>query len=123
MAQMSQYNRAEELVQGAQEILGFHPGYRVLQGDGRLYRGIFRGLPEAKRFSRATHLQGGDIPVSIRYSKGGGDPDASFTATVGMATRFYLPNGRTTNLVMISQLLFPARTPGELLEALAAAKP
>jgi catalase len=40
-----------------------------------------------------------------------------------MATRFYLPNGRTTNLVMLSQPLFPVKTPDELLEAIAAAKP
>jgi hypothetical protein len=32
-----------------------------------------------------------------------------------MATRFYLPNGRTTNLVTLSQLLLPAKTPDVLL--------
>jgi catalase len=123
MAQISQYRLAEQLVAGAQEIFGFHPGYRVLHADGRLYRGTFEALPEAKRFTRAVHLQGGKIPATVRFSKGGGNPDAPFTATVGMATRFYLPNGRTTNLVMLSQLLFPVRTPDELLEAIAAAKP
>jgi catalase len=123
MAQISQYHKAEELVAGAQEIFGFHPGYRVLHADGRLYRGTFEGLPEAKTFTRAAHLQGGKIPASVRFSKGGGNPDAPFTATVGMATRFYLPNGRTTNLVMLSQFLFPVRNPDELLEGIAAAKP
>jgi catalase len=123
MAQISQYRLAEEIVEGAQEILGFHPGYRVLHADGRLYRGTFEALPEAKTFTRASHLQGGKIPATVRFSKGGGNPDAPFTATVGMATRFYLPNGRTTNLVMLSQLLFPVRTPDELLEVITAAKP
>jgi catalase len=123
MAQISQYRRTEGLVEGAQEIFGFHPGYRVLHADGRLYRGTFEALPIAKEFTRATHLQGGKIPASVRFSKGGGNPDAPFSATVGMATRFYLPNGRTTNLVMLSQLLFPVRTPEELMEAIIAAKP
>jgi catalase len=123
MAQISQYRKTEQIVEQAQDILGFHPGYRVLHADGRLYRGTFQALPIAKDFTRATHLQGGIIPATVRYSKGGGNPDASFTATVGMATRFYLPNGRTTNLVMLSQLLFVARTPDELLELIAAAKP
>jgi catalase len=123
MAQISQYRKAEALVEGAQEIFGFHPGYRVLHADGRIYRGTFEALPNAKEFTRAAHLQGGKIPASVRFSKGGGNPDAPFTATVGMATRFYLPNGRTTNLVMLSQPLFPVRTPEELLEAIAAAKP
>lgn len=122
MVQISQYRIAEQLVEGAQEVFGFHPGYRVLHADGRLYRGSFQALPIAKTFTRAVHLQGTAIPASIRFSKGGGNPDAPFTATVGMATRFYLPNGRTTNLVMLSQPLFPARTPEELLEAIAAAK-
>jgi catalase len=123
MAQISQYRKTEEIVENAQEVFGFHPGYRVLHADGRLYRGAFQALPIAKEFTRATHLQGEKIPATVRFSKGGGNPDASFTATVGMATRFYLPNGRTTNLVMLSQLLFPVRTPDELLEAIEAAKP
>jgi catalase len=59
----------------------------------------------------------------VRFSKGGGNPDAPFTATVGMATRFYLPNGRNTNLVMLSQLLFLVNTPEKLLEGIAAAMP
>jgi catalase len=123
MAQLSQYALAEELVAGAQEVFGFHPGYRVLHASGRLYRGTFQANPAAKSFTRAAHLQGEVIPASVRFSKGGGNPDAPFSATVGMATRFYLPNGRSTNLVMLSQLLFPARNPEELLEAIAAAKP
>lgn len=123
MAQISQYRKTEDIVEQAQEVLGFHPGYRVLHADGRMYRGAFEALPVARDFTRAAHLQGGKVPATVRFSKGGGNPDASFTATVGMATRFYLPNGRTTNLVMLSQLLFPARTPDELLEVIAAAKP
>lgn len=123
MTQISQYVHAEALVQGAHEVFGFHPGYRALHADGRLYRGTFLALPVARDYTRAAHLQGEPIPVSVRFSKGGGRPDAPFGATVGMATRFYLPNGRTTNLVMLSQLLFPARTPEDLLEAIALAAP
>ncbi|MFG2883227.1 hypothetical protein ACGFYV_13145 [Streptomyces sp. NPDC048297] len=123
MAQISQYDHAEALVDGAHEAFGFHPGYRALHADGRIYRGAFRALPAARLYTRAVHLQGGLIPVSVRFSKGGGKPDAPFGATVGMATRFYLPNGRTTNLVMLSQLLFPARTPEDLLEIIALAAP
>lgn len=122
MAQISEYSKAEEIVDGAHEIFGFHPGYRALHADGRLYRGRFTAYPEARTFTRAAHLQGAEVPVSVRFSKGGGNPDAPFSATVGMATRFYLPNGRTTNLVMLSQLLFPARTPEILLAAITAVR-
>ncbi|MFC8430187.1 catalase [Streptomyces sp. NPDC057253] len=123
MAQLSQYDHAEALVDGAHEVFGFHPGYRALHADGRIYRGAFRALPAARKYTRAAHLQGDLIPASVRFSKGGGRPEAPFGATVGMATRFYLPNGRTTNLVMLSQLLFPARRPEDLLEAIALAAP
>lgn len=119
----SQYAHAEELVDGAHQVFGFHPGYRALHADGRIYRGSFTALPLAKRYTRAAHMQGRTVPASVRFSKGGGRPDAPFNATVGMATRFYLPNGRTTNLVMLSQLLFPARTPEDLLEAIRLAAP
>ncbi|MEU6139485.1 catalase [Streptomyces sp. NPDC047081] len=123
MAQISQYEHAEALVQGAHEVFGFHPGYRALHADGRIYRGSFRALPIARTYTRAAHLQGAPAPATVRFSKGGGRPDAPFGATVGMATRFYLPNGRTTNLVMLSQLLFPARSPEDLLAAIALAGP
>ena len=123
MVQISQYDRAKDLVDGAHEVFGFHPGYRGLHADGRLYRGSFTGLPDAKRYTRARHLQGGTLPATVRFSKGGGNPDAPFGATVGMATRFYLPDGDFTNLVMLSQLLFPARHPDDLLEAIALAAP
>ena len=123
MAQISQYEHAEALVQGAHEVFGFHPGYRALHADGRIYRGSFRALPIASTYTRAAHLQGDPVPATVRFSKGGGRPDAPFSATVGMATRFYLANGRTTNLVMLSQLLFPARSPEDLLAAIALARP
>ncbi|WP_306215764.1 catalase [Actinoplanes sp. RD1] len=111
------------MVDGAHEVFGFHPGYRALHADGRLYRGSFTALPIARHYTRAAHLQGETVPATVRFSKGGGNPDAPFGATVGMATRFYLPNGRTTNLVMLSQLLFPARRPEDLLAAIALAAP
>ena len=123
MVQISQYTQTKDLVDGAHEIFGFHPGYRGLHADGRIYRGSFTALPEAKRYTRARHLQGETVPATVRFSKGGGNPDAPFGATVGMATRFYLPDGDFTNLVMLSQLLFPARRPDDLLEAIALAKP
>ena len=53
-------------------------------------------------------MQGDEIPVTVHLSKGGGDPFAHFSSTVGMATRFYLPDGCVTNLVMLSQKLFIA---------------
>ena len=41
MVQISQYDRVKDLVDGAHEVFGFHPGYRALHADGQLYRGTF----------------------------------------------------------------------------------
>lgn len=123
MSQNSQYRRAEEIVNVIHKILGTYPGYRTLHADGRLYHGVFRANGAARQYSRAVHLQGNEVPVSVRFSKGGGDPFAHFSATVGMATRFYLPDGDFMNVVMLSQKLFVARSIDEFLELVAAAKP
>lgn len=123
MTQNSQYRSAEDIVAKIRRILGDFPGYRALHADGRLYRGTFRAGPEAKRYSRAQHLQGQEVPVTVRFSKGGGDPFAHFSATVGMAVRFWLPDGRVTNLVMLSQKLFVANTIDQFLALLESGLP
>ncbi|MFT3794853.1 catalase family peroxidase [Flavobacterium sp.] len=123
MSQHSQYTHANEIVEKINLILGKFEGYRSLHADGRLYKGIFRANENASKYSRAVHFSGNEIPVSIRFSKGGGDPYAHFNATVGMAVRFYLPDGRVTNLVMLSQKLFIANTVEQFRELLDAGLP
>ncbi|PZQ19849.1 MAG: hypothetical protein DI564_00985 [Rhodanobacter denitrificans] len=123
MQRNTQYGASEAIVRRIRTILGNHQGYRALHADGRLYRGAFQANDGARRFSRAAHLQGQVVPVSVRFSKGGGDPFAHFSATVGMATRFYLPDGRVTHLVMLSQKLFVASTVEQFCGLLEAAMP
>lgn len=123
MTTASQYRRADSIVENIHTVLGAHPGYRALHADGRMYRGSFRANEAAPTYTRAVHLQGDTIPVTVRFSKGGGDPFAHFSNTVGMATRFYLPDGRVTNLVMLSQKLFIANTVEQFVGLLEAAMP
>jgi len=123
MTQRSQFDHTDEWVQKIHKVLGEFPGYRALHADGRFYRGRFRANDEAKRFTRAAHLQGDEVPITVRFSKGGGDPYAHFSATVGMATRFYLADGRITNLVMLSQKLFIARDAEQFAGLLEAGMP
>ncbi len=119
----SQYDTAEHIVQQIRAVLGNFEGYRALHADGRMFRGSFRANENARRYTRAVHMQGDEVPVTVRVSKGGGDPFAHFGNTVGLATRFYLPNGRVTNLVMLSQKLFVVNTLDQLHGILAAAVP
>jgi len=123
VTQNSQYRLAGEMITKIHAVLGKHDGYRTLHADGRFYKGSFQALPAASAYSRALHLQGAKIPITVRFSKGGGDPFAHFSATVGMATRFYLPDGRVTNLVMLSQKLFVARSIDQFVTLVEAAAP
>ncbi len=120
---INQYASSEEIVDKIRDVLGNFAGYRALHADCRLYCGWFQANQEAQKISRAIYLQGDKIPVTIRFSKGGGDPFAHFGNTVGMAIRFYLPNGRVTNIVTLSQKLFVVNSLSQLQGMLDAGRP
>ena len=119
-----QYRISAQLVEMIhQDFQGFHPGYRDVHASGRYYAGTFRATPEAKKLSRAVHLQGDPVPVTVRHSNSrSGNPGGPAT-TASMAVRFYLPDGTVTDLVSLSIPLFFARTPDETLEFLEAVRP
>jgi len=119
-----QYRIAAKLVEMIhQDFQGFHPGYRDVHASGRYYAATFQATPEAKKLSRAVHLQGASVPVTVRYSNSrSGNPWGPAT-TASMAVRFYLPDGTTTDLVSLPIPLFFARTPEETLEFLGAVRP
>jgi catalase len=119
-----QYRLSAKLVELIhQNFQGFHPGYRDVHSSGRYYAGIFRATPEARQLSRAVHLQGDPVPVTVRYSNSrSGNPWGPAT-TASMAVRFFLPDGTTTDLVSLPLPLFPARTPDETLAFLEAVRP
>ena len=94
--QNSQYVLAEKMIDAIHGLLGFHPNFRALHATGQLYRGTFKATPDAKQYTRAVHLQGDPVPLTLRFSLGGGNPESLPTKTVGMATKFYLPDGRVT---------------------------
>jgi catalase len=120
---INQYASSEEIVDKIRDVLGNFAGYRALHADGRLYCGWFQANQEAQNISRAIYLQGDKTPVTVRFSKGGGDPFAHFGNTVGMAIRFYLPNGRVTNIVTLSQKLFVVNSLSQLQGMLDAGRP
>jgi hypothetical protein len=113
--QNSQYVLAEKMVDAIHGALGFHPNYRALHATGQFYRGTFKATPDAKQYTRAVHLQGDPVPVTLRFSLGGGNPDSPPAKTVGMAAKFYLPDGRVTDLVMLNAPTFFIRKPDELM--------
>ena len=94
---------------------GIFAGFRAAHAFGRIYAGTFTATPAAKTLSRAAHFQGPPIPATARLSGSAGNPDEKPSIVVAMATKFYLPDGTTTDLIGITLPAFFARTPAEFL--------
>jgi catalase len=94
---------------------GFHAGYRGVHAQGRYYAAVFTATPEAKSLSRAVHLQGQPVPVTVRHSNSpSGRPWGPANST-SLAAKFYLPDGTVTDLIALPIPLFFVRTPEEAL--------
>ena len=120
----SQYRLAAQLVEVIHaDFQGFHPGYRGVHAQGRYYAATFKASPEAKKLSRAVHLQGQPVPVSVRHGHNPSGNPLGPAMSPSMAVKFYLPDGTVTDLIGLMIPLFFSRTPDEMLELLRAAKP
>jgi catalase len=118
------------LVDQFNTMFGVHPGFRANHAKGSVFEGTFTPAPTAKSLSKAAHLQKAAVPITVRFSNGGGLPDMPDThpsyRTRGMAVKFQLPSGKFTDIVCISTNGFPVSN-GEdflsLLKAIAATTP
>jgi len=93
----------EQLVDTLNAIFGKHPGFRAVHAKGIVCEGEFTPVASAATLSKAPHLQGKPVRVTVRFSDGtglpeipDGIPDAS---PHGMAVRFQLPGGGRTDIV------------------------
>ncbi len=111
-----------EAIDTANEAFGRHPGYRALHARGVICRGTFTATTEAAALSRAAHLAGPEVPVTVRFSNGAGNPEHPDWAPDprGLAVKFYLPDGSRTDIVAVSSPLFPTRTPEGFIELIRA---
>ena len=93
---------AKDLVETVARVLGSQPGCRVTHEDGIVLTGTFTATPRARELTRAAHMQGDPVRVTVRFSNGFPDPnlpDAAEDNPRGMAVKFYLPDGSTTDLL------------------------
>jgi catalase len=106
---------AEEVVDAINEISGVHPGRRAAHSKGTLLTGSF--TPNGSGLTTAPHMQDTPSRVTVRFSNGGGDPNIPDYAQEGrgMATKFYLPDGRKTDIVALTLPSFFVRTPEDFL--------
>ena len=102
---------------------GPHPGFRANHAKGVLVNGTFTPSKAAASLSKAPHLAKA-VPVLVRFSDTTGVPtipDAAPDASPhGMAIRFKLPGGGSTDIVSISANGFPVATPQDFLALLTA---
>lgn len=115
----------EQAIDVVDGVFGRHPGFRALHAKGVVMAGEFCPTTDAATLTRAAHMQGAALPVTVRFSNGSGDPDHPdwLPDPRGLAVKVYLPDGSRTDIVAVSTPRFPTRTPEgfiELLEAQAA---
>jgi catalase len=92
-------------------------GHRTLHAKGRFYGGTFTATPEAAELGRAGHLGGEPTPVVVRWSNAGGNaavPDSKPDIR-GMAVKFRLADGTSTDLLGQTSPRFPTDSPEEFV--------
>jgi catalase len=106
-------------------LAGSHEGYRALHAKGILCKGRFTATPEAAGLTRAAHMQGDEVPVTVRFSNGSGNPGQPDYVQDGrgMAVKFYLPDGSRTDIVSLTLPRFFVRTPDDFVKFTNAGKP
>jgi catalase len=114
----------EQAIQAVHEISGEHRGYRALHAKGFLVAGTFTATAEARALSRAAHLTGEPVPTLVRFSNGAGNPQQpdNKPGIRGMAAKFFLPNGSTTDISAQTARLFISSTPDGFIDFLRATK-
>jgi catalase len=115
---------AEQAVDAINGVFGRHDGHRALHAKGTLCKGTFTASPEAASLTRAAHMQGDEVPVTVRFSNGSGNPNRPDYAPDprGLAVKFYLPDGPRTDIVAVTTPLFSTKTPEGFVELIQAQK-
>ena len=113
------------LVDAINAVAGVHAGHRAVHAKGTCATGTFTASAGAAKLSRAAHFQNDPVPVTVRFSNGGGNPGAhdGDQDGRGMAVKFHLPDGSSTDIVSLTLPIFFVRTPEAFLEFMAARVP
>jgi catalase len=116
---------SEQIVDAINDLYGSHPRRRAIHAKGLFCDASFTATEEARRLSRAPHLQGSEVPALVRFSVASGNPEAHEAGREGhgMAVKFDLGDGEVTDLLGSTSPTFLARTPEDFLELLHARRP
>jgi catalase len=117
---------AEQAVEAINEVSGRFDDHRAAHAKGTLCEGTFTPTPQAAELSSAAHFEGDSVRVTARLSNGSGNPhapDGERTEGRGLAIKFYLPDGTTTDIVSLTLPCFFVRNPADFVEFVRARKP
>ena len=108
----------EQAIDTFNEVFGRHSGHRAPHARGVVLSGAFTPTAKASSLTRAAHMNGPEVPVTVRFSNGSGDPAHPDWAPNprGLAVKFYLSDGSRTDIVAVSSPRFPTRTPEAFVE-------
>ncbi|KAF1020098.1 MAG: Catalase-related peroxidase [Pseudomonas sp.] len=113
-----------QLVDALNGVFGKHAGARAVHAKGIVLEGQFTPSPQAASISKAAHLQATAVPVTVRFSDFAGITDIpdnhGLASPRGMAIRFALPGGGSTDIVAHSFNGFPSPTADDFRELLIA---
>lgn len=125
-----EHDISAQIVDALNALFGVYPGYRAVHAKGIVCQGLFRPAVTAASVSRAPHLQEELVPITVRFSDFPGVPTVPdgdpYSSPRGLAIKFHLPGGATTDIVAHSYNGFPVSTGEEFLafaRALAASGP
>jgi len=112
-------------VDGFEEVNGVHAGFRRNHAKGVGVSGFFESNGKGERLSEAVVFRPGQVPVTGRFSLGGGQPYAADKPDTvrGLGLQFSLPNGELWRTAMINFPVFPFRTSEAFYDQMIAAKP
>jgi catalase len=112
-------DRARQAIDAMNAISGHHPGFRAGHAKGTLCAATFTPASDAHRLSRAQHFRGEPVRAHVRFSNGSGNPtapDYQPREGRGMATKFYLSDGTTTDVIGITLPAFFVNTVDAFLD-------
>ncbi len=104
---------------------GKYEGFRRSGAKGICASGEFVGSAEARALSTATLFSGEPVPVIVRFSVGGANPEApdNVRGQRNLALQFDLSGGERWQMGNISSPVFGASSPQQLFELLASREP
>lgn len=115
----------EEALEAIHGRFGAHERHRALHSKGVLCRASFTATPRASELTRAAHMAGEPVAVTVRFSNGSGDPTVpDYDPEVrGCAVSFHLPDGSRTDILAQTAPHFPFHDHEGFIEVMRASGP